>query len=361
MSDFKDFKRIKTPTEWKERLYAKTTERTVSSVRRKRLPLTATAVIILVVILSTSVLAVSLMGGDFFRQMFINKAETTKNTYDYMNVDQLKSIAGTTIGTVLDSDELKIEVMDIISSGNMAMVMLRVTAKELESVLFDTGYETLMNYRFGSDTDGSLFKNMDQTSIRYYYNDDDPTLAKNQFEILYTIVNHHIFKEGAYSIKLKDFGYYVSNGSALVLEPLYKGKWEFQVELSDGNGYSYTAILRKPVTVGGYNLTLEDIRITPMSSTIVFSYDSNDELSDVYKVFSTNVKNLGVILSDGTILTKDDFSYTISSGNDGRGNSISAIVMNLNFNLPIRAESVREFSILNETFSISNFELMPLP
>ena len=73
------------------------------------------------------------------------------------------------------------------------------------------------------------------------------------------------------------------------------------------------------------------------------------------------MKNLGVILSDGTILTKDDFSYTISSGNDGRGNSISAIVMNLNFNLPIRAESVREFSIFNETFSISNFESMPLP
>jgi len=69
------------------------------------------------------------------------------------------------------------------------------------------------------------------------------------------------------------------------LEPLYKGKWEFQVELSDGNGYSYTVLLRKPVTVGGNNLTLEDIRITPMSSTIVFSYDSNDELSEVSMLF----------------------------------------------------------------------------
>lgn len=361
MSDFNDFKRIKTPKEWQERLYAKTTERTASSVSRKRLSLTATAVIVLVVILSTSVLAVSLMGGDFFRQMFINKAETTKNAYDYMNVDQLRSIAGTTIGTVLDSDELKIEVMDIISSGNMAMVMLRVTAKELESVLFDIGYETLMNYRFGTDIDGSLFKNMEQTSIRYYYSDDDQTLADNQFGMLYTIVNHNIFKAGAYSLKLEDFGYYVSNGTALVLEPLYKGKWEFKVELSDGNQYSYTAILQKPFTVGGYNFTLEDIRITPMSSTIVFSYDSNDELSEVYNAFSTNVKNLGVILSDGNILTKDDFSYTISSGSDGRGNPISAIIMNLEFNLPIRAESVRKFSIFNETFSISNFESMSLP
>lgn len=361
MSDFNDFKKIKTPMEWKERLYAKTTERTVSSVRRKRLPLTATAVIILVAILSTSVLAVSLMGGDFFRQMFINKAETTKNAYDYMNVDQLKSIAGVTIGTVLDSDELKIEVVDIISSGNMAMVMLRVTAKEIESVLLDTGYEPLMNYRFGSDIEGSLFKNMNQTSIRYYYSEDDPTLRDNQFEMLYTIINHHIFKAGIYSIELKDFGYYVSNGTALVLEPLHKGKWEFQVELSNGNEYSHTALLRKSVTTGGYNFTLEDIRITPMSSTIVFSYDSNDKISDVFKVFSTNVENLGVILSDGTILTKDDFSYSISSGSDGRGNPTSAIIINLTFNLPITAESVTEISIFNETFLISNFESIHLP
>ena len=361
MSDFNDFKKIKTPTEWKERLYAKTTEGTVGSVRGKQLPLTATAVIVLVAILSTSALAVSLIGGDFFRQMFINKAETTKNEYGYMNVDQLRFIAGTTIGTVVDTDELKIEVVDMISSGNMAMVMLRVTAKELESVLLDTGYETLMNYRFGSDIDGSLFKDMDQTSIRYYYSDDDQTLAKNQFEILYTIVNNHIFKAGAYSVRLKDFGYYISNGTSLVLEPLHKGKWEFQVELADGNEYSHTALLQKPVTAGRYNFILEDIRITPMSSTIVFSYDSNDESSAIFKAFSSNVENLNITLADGTILTKDDFSYSISSGSDGAGNPTSAIVMNLTFSLPITTKSVREFSIFNETFSISNFGSIHLP
>lgn len=359
MSNFNEFKKIKTPTEWKERLYAKTNERTVSSVRRKRLPLAATAVIVLVAILSTSVLAASFMGGDFFRQMFINKAEMTNNAYDYMNVDQLRSIAGTTIGTVLDSDELKIEVMDTISSGNMAMVMLRVTAKEMESVIFNTGYETLMNYRFGSDMDGSLFEDMNQTTIGYYYSEDNPILADNQFEILYTVINHHEFVAGTYSIKLKDFGYYVNNGTSLVLEPSHKGKWEFQVELADGNEYSHTALIRKPVTAGGYNFILEDIQLTPMSSTIVFSYDSNDELSSVFKAFSSNVEDLNITLTDGTILTEDDFSY--SSGSDGAGNPISAIVINLNFNIPITTESVREFSIFGETFLISNWESIHLP
>lgn len=354
MSNFNDFKKIKTPTEWKEGLYTKINERTVGSVRRKRLSLTATAVIVLVAILSTSVFAVSLMGGDFFRQMFINKAKTMNNAYDYMNVDQLRPIAGTTIGTVLDSDEFKIEVMDIISSGNMAMVMLRVTAKELESVLLDTGYETLMNYRFGSDMDGSLFEDMNQVSIRYYYSDDHPDLAKNEFEILYTIANYHIFKAGSYSIKLKDFGYYVSNGIALVLEPLHKGKWEFKVELADGNEYSHTALIQKPVTVVGYNFIFEDIQMTPMSSTIVFSYVSNDESSAIFKAFSSNVESLNITLTDGTILTEDDFSYSISSGSDGAGNPISAIVVNLSFNIPITTESIREFSIFGETFSISN-------
>lgn len=353
MSDFNNFNKIKTPTEWKERLYAKTTEKVVSSYRRKRLPLTATAVIVLITVLSTSVLAVSLMGGDYFREMFINQAKSIGNVYDYMNVDQLRAIAGTTIGTVVDTDELKIEVVDVISSGNMAMVMLRVTAKELDSVLFNTGYETLMNYRFGSDTDGTLFENMDQTSIRYYYSDDNPTLAKNQLDILYTVVNHSIFEAGTYSVNLEKFGYYVSDGTSLVLKPLYKDKWEFQVDLTDGNEYSHAALLRQPVTTGGYNFILEDIRITPMSSTIVFSYNSNDESSEIFNAFSSNVENLSITLTDGIELTKDDFSYSIGSGSDGKGNPISAIVINLTFNLPITAESVSEFSIFNEIFSIS--------
>ncbi|MCQ4922057.1 hypothetical protein NE686_03085 [Tissierella carlieri] len=361
MSDFNDFKNIKTPTEWKERLYARTAEQSVSSARRRRLPLTATAVLVLIAILSTSALAVSLVGGDFFRQLFINQVKSTDSVYDYMNVDQLRAIAGTTTGTVVDTDELKIEVMDVISSGNMAMVMLRVTAKELQSVIFDTGYETLMNYRFGSDTDGNLFKNMEQISIRYYYSDDDPTLENNQFEILYTIINHQVFEAGTYTIELKDFGYYVSNGTSLVLEPLHKGKWEFEVELADGNEYSHAVLLRQPVTVEGYNIMLEDIRITPMSSTIVFSYNSKDDLSAVYNAFSSNMGNLGIILSDGTVLTEEDFSYVVMSGSDGAGHPISAIVINLSFNLPISAESIREFSIFNETFSIPNSESILLP
>lgn len=362
MSDFNDFENIKAPKEWKERLYAKTAERPESSVRCRRLPLTATAVLVLAVIFATSALAVSLAGGDFFRQLFTNQAESAGGAYDYMDVEQLSAIAGTTIGTVVDTDELKIEVMDVVSSGNMAMVMLRVTAKELQSVLFDTGYETLMNYRFGSESDGSLFKSMEQTSIRYYYSDEDPSLANNQLGILYTIINHDVFEAGTYSIMLNGFGHYVSNGTALVLEPLYEGQWEFEVELTDGSEYSRTVLLRQPVTAGGCDFVLEDIRITPMSCTIVCSYDSEDDHPSAYRnAFSHNMGNIGVTLADGTVLTEEDFSYGSMSGSDGAGHPVPAFVINLTFDLPISAESVKEIYIFGETFSISNGASAHLP
>lgn len=341
--------------------YDKSTERTTISASRRRLSLTATAVIISIAIISTSVLAVSLGGGEFFKEMFINLSELKKGVYDYMDTDQLGAIAGNTIGTVIDTNELKIEVMDTISSGNMAMVMLRVTAKELESVLFDTGYETLMNYRFGDDSDGSLFEDMDQTSIRYYYNDNDNTLAKNQFKILYTIVNHHTFEAGTYLIKLKDFGYYINNGESLVLNSLYNQKWKFEVELANGDEYSHAVFVDEFITAGEYKFILEDIRITPMSSTMVFSYKSKDASSDIYNTFISNMDTLKIILSDGTVLSKEDFSYTISSGNDGTGNPISAIVINITFNVPINAESVKDFNIFEEIFSIPNKEFLQFP
>lgn len=344
-----------------KKLYDKGNERTTVSASRRRLPFTATAVIILIAIISTSVLAVSLGGGEFFREMFINLTELNKGVYDYMDTDQLSAISGNTIGTVIDTNELKIEVMDTISSGNMAMVMLRVTAKELESVLFDTGYETLMNYRFGDDSYGSLFEDMDQTSIRYYYSDNENTLAKNQFMVLYTITNHHTFEAGTYLIELNDFGYYINKDEGLVLNPLYNRKWKFEVELANGHEYSHAALVGGFITAGEYKFILEDIRITPMSSTMVFSYESKDESSDIYNAFVSNTDTLKIILTDGTVLSKEDFSYTISSGSDGTGNSISAIVINITFNVPINAKSVREFIIFEETFSIPNKEFLQFP
>lgn len=357
MSDFNNFKNIITPTEWKEKLYVKIEELSETTVRRRRLPLTATAVLILVIILSTSVLAVSIVGG-YFIQLFTNKAESSGGVYDYMNVEQLSAISGTTIGTVIETNEIKIEVMDVISSGNMAMVMLRITAKELQSVLFDTGYETLMNYRF-AEIDGSLLKNMEQTNVRYYYSDDDPTLADNQFEILYTIINHNDFEAGTYSIILENFGYYVSNGTSLLMKPLYKGKWKFELELTDGSKYSRTFLIRKPVAINEYNFMLENIKITPMSSTIVFSYNLHNK--DVFEVFSSEVGSISVTLSNGTILTEEDFSYVIMSGKDGEGKSVSAFVINISYDLPISAEFVKEFYIFGETFSISNGALAFFP
>jgi len=351
MSDFNNFKNIITPTEWKEKLYVEIEGLSETTVRRRRLPLTATAVLILAIILSTTVLAVSIVGG-YFIQLFTNKAESSGGVYDYMNVEQLSAISGTTIGTVIETNEIKIEVMDVISSGNMAMVMLRITAKELQSVLFDTGYETLMNYRFESEIDGSLLKNMEQTSVRYYYSEDDPTLADNQFEILYTIINHNEFEAGTYSIMLENFGYYVSNGTALVMKPLYKDKWKFKLELTDGSKYSRTFLIRKPVTVNENNFMLENIKITPMSSTIVLSYNLHNK--DVMEAFSSEVGSISVTLSDGTILSEEDFSYVIMSGKDGADKPVSAFVINISYDLPISAELVKEFYIFGETFSISN-------
>ena len=69
-----------------------------------------------------------------------------------MDLAVLDGMASGTAGTAVDTEELSIAVQGALISGNTAEIILRVTAKKLDSVLYDNGIETLNNYRFGDES-----------------------------------------------------------------------------------------------------------------------------------------------------------------------------------------------------------------
>ena len=161
-----------------------------------------------------------------------------------MNMEQLNGMASSTVGTVVDTDELTIDVMGVIVSGNTAEIMLRVTANQLDSVLYETGAETLENYRFHDDMLGSLFNDFEIGTIGYYYSDRDKSLAPNQFEILYTMIGSGDFKKGQYTIELKDFGYFDFSREDQ-FRPLYLGSWQFNIAFDPGSDTSKSVFINQ--------------------------------------------------------------------------------------------------------------------
>ncbi|MEL7658195.1 MAG: hypothetical protein AAGU75_20060 [Bacillota bacterium] len=372
MSEYQEFDHIVTPQSWKDGLYDKIKSGKRVFVKRRKLTVAIAAVIVLTVILSGAVLADTLAGGEFFTRLFQEKASYSANDYSYMDTDQLASISGT-IGTVLDTNELKIELADNVCSGNTAMLLFRVTAKKMDSVLLYTGWDAapLNNYRFDSE-DGDIFGKQCTSSTRYVYSDEDSSLKKNQFYIMYLIVNtdntqfaSRSFVDGGYTFRFNSFGYIpVSKGS---METLYEGPWEFTVKLNDGAGYSRIVQMDKSVSIDNLNVTFNEITVTPFALTLSCYCESVKE-SESLIVSGKLSEDVSVTLKDGTILVPDtmtesssdgtmtrterDIRVTIMSGISDSGSSTWRGTYVIGFNVPVAVGEVESVNIGNIVLSL---------
>lgn len=312
------------------------------------------AIAILIVLLLAGVCsaAYTLSGGDFFKQFFADKANSdAENDYSYMNTEQIDNMASSTVGTVVNTDELTIDVMGVIISGNTAEIMLKVTANKLDSVLYDTGIEPLNNYRFNDDTGGSLFKDFETASIRHYYSDEDESLAPNQFKILYTLIGKDTFEKGQYTIKLSDFGYFTSgDGAGTDFVSIYDKSWQFDIAFDPGSDTSKSVFVNKEITIGGYSFIFNSVNITPLACTIRLECNHdrkyfNEHLNKILKAFTEGTEYCSITLADGTILSSNQFEKRGFGGEEG-------FTVVLTFNAPVTVNDVVSLTLFGTEYSL---------
>lgn len=138
---------------------------------------------------------------------------------------------------VVDTAELQIVIVDVELNKNTAIVELQVTAKQMDTVLHDCGWEeaSLNNYRFGSVSHGSLFDEMDRASVRYVYCDTDPSLADNQFYLVIEVTSSNGFDNDSYTLELQWFGIYDKNSTKendVGITTVYEGPWIISIDLT---------------------------------------------------------------------------------------------------------------------------------
>jgi hypothetical protein len=297
---------------------------------------------------SVTVAAYNLTGADFFKKYFGDKINNNDLNYNQLDLDQLDEMSSSTIGTVVDTDEITIDVLGIISNGNTAKIMLRITANQLETVLRETDMGPLQNYRFNDDCGGTLWEYFDNGSIGYYYSDEVDELAPNQFEILYTIVGYEPYNGKQYTLELSKFGYFTSNAVNQFVS-LYDKRWSFQINL-DSMSNSYKAIyINKPTNYMSNEFNIYKVQITPFACGIEvqFSAVSDDIASEMSRFIYDEIPNIKLNFSDGSVLNSSYFD-NYSSGGD-----ISGSKMYIPFSVPIAVDDVVSITIFGTDYELN--------
>jgi hypothetical protein len=311
----------------------------------------AAAVLIIALLTGAAYAAYSLSGGEYFRQLFSAVAAGAPGSYGYMNTDQLNTMASSTVGNVIDTEDLSVDVLGVLVSGNTAQIDVKVTAKKLDSVLYDTGIEPLMNYRFHDD--GYFFsfagrRIEDRVSltgtIQHIYCDTDGSLAPNQFIIRYTYISEEQLTDKTCVMTFKDFGYFDFDEPDQFVE-LYEGEWPIHIAFDPACDTSRTVMAAQHLGAGGYSFTVDSVTITPLFCIVNISsdeeyYDEYDRRwSDIWFTLCDNVEDLTVNLTGGTKL---DGSQYEASGSGGLEHGFNMIAK---FKVPVAVSDVRSVMI----------------
>lgn len=227
----------------------------------------------------------SMSAEEAFRLYYTQKAEQdTQGNYTHMDLDELDAMVSSTVGTVVDTEKLTIEVVGALFSGNTAEIALFVTAKELDSVWNDDERKYFTNYEFGDNTFmlcySTLGEQWDLLEHKYFYSEPDEsperersqtygidnTLAPNQILLRYWIVTPEPLQMNTFSIPLENFGRFKRENGCC--EPLYEGNWTVDIAVDPAEDRSKVLTVGEEISAGEYRFLVEDIQLTPLACSV---------------------------------------------------------------------------------------------
>jgi len=287
---------------------------------------------------------------EIFKTLYTEKAaEDPHKDYGFMNIEQLDGMVSSTVGTVIDTDELTVDVMGGLISGNAAEIVLRVTANELETILYDTGLKHLNNYQFHDDCT-SLINYLKTIIIRrqYFFGNQDKRLNPNQYVIRYSIIGEEKFGETMLTIELKDFGYFDFDQMDQ-FESIYNGTWSLDIAFDPVGDTSKTIVVNEDIRIDEYKFTVDEIMLTPLSCTVSLTCHEDDRnpyiIGPLYDSFAAKSKDCIVSLADGTVLNSEYFDISPTGG----GGDYDVV---LSFDVPILVENIASVTILGNEYTV---------
>ena len=200
----------------------------------------------------------------FFRRMFEDSPWAAEYG-EAANTQQLLEMGGSNLGTVVEDDQVRVELLDAVSTGESAMAAVRITILDTD-LLQRTFGENSVSYGRFLLVDGSFFlTNSSQTEIRD--SEMDETLADNQLLMIFRSDGNAVGENRQCTITLHDFGYYQYDseddreGEKVVLIP---GEWTLGMNLSFDGGICYEP--NETYTLRGCQIQVESVCVTTLTT-----------------------------------------------------------------------------------------------
>lgn len=228
-----------------------------------------------------------------------------KETPARLDPEELQKMASSTHGSIVDTEELTIEVEGALFCGNTVEIALRVTAKELDSVLDDKG----VRYKFGDESAmlmiDTLARNCYALDLSSSYCDTDESLAPNQFLLHYRFNTRVPLEMETLTVPLQDFGHFNERWRFV---PLYEGDWQVPIAVDPAADLSRHLTPQTELTAGDYRFTVEDIRLTPLSCFVRLHFQGDDAFleenaEEIAQLLADGCETLALLFADGEALT----------------------------------------------------------
>ena len=302
-------------------------------IRRKHIVRLAMAAVI-AALLAGSALAYSLSGGAFFTHLFDLFGRELGLDAGVADMSQLAITGDAELGTILETDELRFELLDAASGGYMSMAAIRVTCKQLDRAIeLDADGKCVWQVMFG-DLDGTL---IDYDTISdsgygysYYYEGDEKGLKPNQFYLIVSTNGSQTVPAGIYTLGLHNLLRSEETGETV----LYEGDWTLKIPLEDGEKYARTVPCGTAYTMGKTDYLLEKVQYSTLSMNLYFSSavpePEGQRFSDCFTDYSITLKN-------GKVLNNKWFCCGIGSGSDDSGMTAH---VTLEFNAPLNVDQI---------------------
>jgi len=282
-------------------------------------------------LLAGSALAYSLTNGEFFTRLFNLFGRELGLDAGVADMSQLEDMGCAKLGTILETDELRFELLDAVSGGYMSMAAIRVTCKQTDRVLENDKDGNCLWQASFRDIRGTL---TDDASISdagygysYRYDDDEMELKPNQFYLIFNTNSSETVQAGTYTLELHDLMKSGEKGDTV----LCAGDWTLEIPLEDGEKYARTVSCGETYPIGKTDYLLERVQYSPLSMNLYFSSDCQTNQ------FGEDFTDYSVTLKDGKVLDRPWFCCGISSGSDASGTTAN---VTLEFNAPLNVNEI---------------------
>lgn len=269
------------------------------------------------------------------------------------------------------ADSAVMDLKGLIKSGNRFSMIVEGTLKQQDQIVTAGGPQEEHAYSF-LNTDVNAEQDL-MASGTYYYQEDDKSLASNQFVYVTNYSAEAGFDSDQYEFTFEDFGYYQEDGtedeaestddevsaySALedsgILEnpiSICSGTWKFTVDMDQAKDISYKKVCDQTVSDGEDDVKINRIVLSPMGCSIYITLPQSQKDSGKY------FDNVHIRLKNGSLLSEEYYEMGIAdcelSGDDEAADAVKVSrELDFDFRVPIDISQVKAIEIFGESIEV---------